>query len=64
VIVNPTSYTVENDNDARCAEYLLYEIEQEKENSIANVIDRDETICALRIAEREYQPRDFLRSMR
>jgi len=64
VIVNPTSYTVENDNDARCAEFLLYEIEQVKENNNANVIDRDETICALRIAERENQSRDLLRSMR
>jgi hypothetical protein len=49
VIVNPTSYTLENTKDEdECEEIKLEEQQQEKV-----VFDHDETVCALRIGDRE-----------
>jgi hypothetical protein len=44
VIVNPTSYTLDNTQD---------DCEEIKQESEAAVFDHDETVCALRIGDRE-----------
>jgi hypothetical protein len=48
VIVNPTSYTIDNTQDEEECEEIKSEEQQEKV-----VFDHDETVCALRIGDRE-----------